>query len=124
MGFALEAMALPLKDLGFSLTGTLLAAGFLRAGSVKKNRGLMEKALALGIELARVGLFQLQLKNHFLYVPDGYAPVFEEGVSLRCLLVKPFMHQDVDLRALPEALGVLQELEVVLGEYPVGTRDY
>lgn len=53
LGFALEAMALPLKDLGFSLKGTLLAAGFLRAGSVKEDQGLMEKALALGIELAR-----------------------------------------------------------------------
>ena len=34
LGFALEAMALPLKDLSFSLKCTFLAAGFFRAGSV------------------------------------------------------------------------------------------
>lgn len=53
LGFALEAMALPLKDLGFSLKGTLLAAGFFRAGSVRKDRQVMQRAFTLGCELAR-----------------------------------------------------------------------
>lgn len=52
-GLALEAMSLPLKALGYEVTGELLAPLHFAPGSVKGDDAVMQRARDLGRELAR-----------------------------------------------------------------------
>ncbi len=51
MGFALEAMKLPLKDLEFKIAGELVVTGKFEAGVVKDDEDAMRKAYELGLGL-------------------------------------------------------------------------
>ncbi len=51
VGFALEAMKLPLKDLGFKIAGELVVTGKFEAGVVKDDETAMRKAYKLGLGL-------------------------------------------------------------------------
>ena len=51
MGFTLEAMKLPLKDLEFKIVGELVVTGKFKAGVVKDDETAMRKAYQLGMDL-------------------------------------------------------------------------
>lgn len=52
MGYTLEAMRMPLEALGYEIAGELPVYGIFDRGLVKKERGILERAEALGKTLA------------------------------------------------------------------------
>ena len=53
LGFALEALAMPLEPLGYEITGRLKVLGKFQLGKVKRDQPVMAEARELGAGLAR-----------------------------------------------------------------------
>ncbi|MDY0132937.1 MAG: flavodoxin family protein [Desulforegulaceae bacterium] len=53
MGFAIEAMSVPMKALGFEIVGTLPVFKSFEKGAVKKQEDIMDKAFNLGKKLGK-----------------------------------------------------------------------
>lgn len=56
IGLTLDAMRIPFEFLGYELVGELPVTGIFDRGAVKNDKPVMEKARALGIQLARAML--------------------------------------------------------------------
>jgi multimeric flavodoxin WrbA len=53
LGVVMPAMRMPLKALGYELTGELVAPGIFPAGKIKQNQDMMNQARALGGEMGK-----------------------------------------------------------------------